>query len=30
MGEEEEEERFQSYNTCRICEKLIQNDDEKV
>ena len=29
MGEKEEE-RFQSYNTCRICEKLIQNDDEKV
>ena len=29
MGEEEEEE-FQSSNTCWICEKLIDNDDEKV
>ena len=27
---EEEEEEFQSSNTCWICEKLIDNDDEKV
>ena len=26
----EEEEQFQSNNTCWICEKLIDNDDEKV
>ena len=26
----EEEEQFQSSNTCWICEKLIDNDDEKV
>ena len=26
---EEEEEQFQSSNTCWICEKLIDNDDEK-
>ena len=26
----EEEEQFQSRNTCRICEKLIDDDDEKV
>ena len=26
----EEEEQFQSSNTCWICEKLIENDDEKV
>ena len=26
----EEEEEFQSSNTCWICEKLIDNDDEKV
>ena len=26
----EEEEQFQSSNTCRICEKLIDDDDEKV
>ena len=25
----EEEEQFQSSNTCWICEKLIENDDEK-
>ena len=28
MGEEEEQ--FQSSNTCWICEKLIDNDNEKV
>ena len=27
---EEEQEQFQSSNTCWICEKLIDNDDEKV
>ena len=27
---EEEEEQFQSSNTCWICEKLIGNDNEKV
>ena len=27
---EEEEEQFQSSNTCWICEKLIDDDDEKV
>ena len=26
----EEEEAFQSSNTCWSCEKLIENDDEKV
>ena len=26
----EEEETFQSSNTCWICEKLIEDDDEKV
>ena len=26
---EKEEEQFQSSNTCWICEKLIDNDDEK-
>ena len=26
----EEEEEFQSSNTCWICEKLIDDDDEKV
>ena len=26
----EEEEQFQSSNTCWICEKLIDDDDEKV
>ena len=26
----EEEEEFQPSNTCWICEKLIDNDDEKV
>ena len=26
----EEEEQFQSSNTCWICQKLIDNDDEKV
>ena len=26
----EEEDQFQSSNTCWICEKLIYNDDEKV
>ena len=26
----EEEETFQSSNTCWICEKLIDKDDEKV
>ena len=26
----EEEEQFQSSSTCWICEKLIDNDDEKV
>ena len=25
-----EEEEFQSSNTCCICEKLIDDDDEKV
>ena len=27
---EKEEEQFQSSNTCWICEKLIDDDDEKV
>ena len=27
---EKEEEQFQSSNTCRICEKPIDDDDEKV
>ena len=27
---EKEEEQFQSSNTCQICEKLIDDDDEKV
>ena len=27
---EEGEQRFQSSNTCLICEKLIDNDAEKV
>ena len=27
---EEEEKQFQSSNTCRICEKLIENDVEKT
>ena len=27
---EEKEEQFQPSNTCRICEKLIDDDDEKV
>ena len=27
---EEEEKQFQSSNTCSICEKLIENDDERV
>ena len=27
---EEEEEQFQSSNTCWICEKLIDNNNEKV
>ena len=27
---EEKEEQFQSSNTCWICEKLIDDDDEKV
>ena len=26
----EEEEQFRSSNTCWICEKLIDDDDEKV
>ena len=26
----EEEEQFQSRNTCWICEKLLDDDDEKV
>ena len=26
----EEEENFQSSNACSICEKLIEDDDEKV
>ena len=30
MTEKEEEEQIQSSNTCRICEKLIDDDDEKV
>ena len=30
MSEKEEEEQFQSSNTCWICEKLIENGDEKV
>ena len=27
---EEEERQFQSSNTCWLCEKPIDNDDEKV
>ena len=27
---EEEEQKFQLNNTCWICQKLIDNDDEKV
>ena len=27
---EEEEQKFQLSNTCWICKKLIDNDDEKV
>ena len=27
---EEEQEQFQSVNTCWICEKLIDDDNEKV
>ena len=27
---EKEEEQFQSSNTCWICDKLIDDDDEKV
>ena len=27
---EEEEENFQSSNTCWICEKLIEDDNEKL
>ena len=27
---EEEEQKFQLNNTCQICKKLIDNDDEKV
>ena len=27
---EDKEEQFQSSNICWICEKLIDNDDEKV
>ena len=27
---EKEEEKFQSSNTCQICEKLIEDDDEEV
>ena len=27
---EKEEEQFQSSNTCWVCEKLIDDDDEKV
>ena len=27
---EKEEEQFQSNNTCWICEKTIENDNEKV
>ena len=30
MSEKEEEEQFQSSSTCWICEKLIDDDDEKV
>ena len=26
----EEEQRFQSSRTCGICEKLIDDDDEKI
>ena len=26
---EEQEEKFQSSNTCWVCDKLIDNDDEK-
>ena len=27
---EEQEEKFQSSNTCWVCDKLIDNDDEKI
>ena len=30
MSCEEEEEQFQSSNACWICEKFIDNDNEKV
>ena len=30
MSEEEEEHLFQQSGSCWICEKLIDNDDEKV
>ena len=30
INSEEEEEQFQSSNTCWICKKLIDDDDEKV
>ena len=30
MREEEAEEQFQSSKSCRICEKLIHDDDGKV
>ena len=30
MSEEEEEEEFQSGNTCCICGKFIEDDNEKV
>ena len=30
MREEEAEEQFQSSKSCWICEKLIDDDDEKV
>ena len=26
----EKQEQFQSSNICRVCEKLIDDDDEKV
>ena len=29
-SEEKEEQQLQSSNTCWICEKLIDDDDEKV
>ena len=30
MNGKKQEEQFQSRNTCWICEKLIDDDDEKV